>query len=954
MSANPRMFNTITKNPHLHYLLAFFFYLLLYLIFFAPVWGQDKIFLVGSDHLLQNLPNFFLPKTLWTNELQGGFPVAADPQVASWYPISYLLKWLITSPGMAWNLFVISAYILASFFSYGYTYVITQSVIGAYGGGIIYGMSGFMISHIEHTNMIHGAAWLPLSLWALEKLRHKITKTWFFLGVISITMNILAGHPQITVYSLTLISLSTLIFGLKAPVKASKYYQISALVLILGITLASIQIIPTLELSRLGVRDKISFGFYTGYTLPPPEIVKMIFPYFFGGSFSQLYNTSYFGSWTLTETTGYVGISGLILAVIGFISHRRQTIAQFWLVIVLLSLIIAFGESTPLAWLSYQIPIHNQFRCLARHFCEMSLGISVLAAMGIQSLQSQKVSQSLFAKMIGISTVIFLGALFYLNYYLKPSLISNPNLNGEKIFNVYQNPALFIPILLFISTIIVIGLVLFVVRRTNFKPIGILLIVLTVLDLSSFGYFWAWKQQVGNYDFVTIESYPHAVKYRDILKHEGQRIISLQGISGDIQALLPNLSSKWQVANASIYNPLILERYTQILSSDSTTGIQDSRWAQKNNQIFNLMAIRYVFMKTIHKSNFHTHQGILWMDDDIQMYLGQECAAHRDKIREFNYPFPQPIEANAIAIVNYLECSQHITDNTPVLQIKITDVNGEVVTKTLKAGKDTSELKYHSEDSNTLIKHRQAENIFATYSHGNEYLSMVSLGNTHKIKNLQLKYLPEKASIRIKKITFIDQEKEKFYPLHELKSLLSNQSRWRYVEDIHETSIYENKDVLPRVWLVPQVITLTPEEIIHTIKTSSLPDNNIYQPQKMALVEENLDFQVSEFDSQAQAKIISNTPTTIDIETKSLTSSFLVLSDTYYPGWQATIDGKKTKIFLTNYVARGIVLPPGNHIVKFEFKPVSFHLGLGLSLASLFVLGYFLLISRQFFPLHRN
>jgi hypothetical protein len=846
---------------------------------------------------------------------------------------------------MAWNLLIISAYILASFFSYGYIYTVTQSLIGAYGGGIIYGMSGFMISHIEHTNMIHSVAWLPLSLWALEKLRHKISKFWVFLAVISLGLNILAGHPQMAVYSLALIILYSFILGKKAAIKTGKYYQIIGLILILGITLASLQLIPTLELSRLSVRDEIDFRFYTDYTLPPQEAVKLIFPYFFGGSHSQLYNMSYFGSWTLTETTGYVGISGLILATVGFICHRRQILAQFWLVIVLFSLFIAFGESTPLAWLSYHIPIYNKFRCLARHFCQMSLGISILAGMGIQSLQNLQLSPRLFLKVIIAFISILLTALFYIYSYIKPNIITNQNLNSNRIFNLTQNPALAIPLIIFIVAILTISLVLFIIKKYNFKPIAILLICLVILDLSSFSYFSVWKEQYGDYEFILAENHPYALKYRELLQSENQRMISLEGVLGGMENIRPNLSRKWQISNASIYNPLILKRYAHFLNADYASGVQGSSWADNNNQSFNLMGIRYVFMSQMPPSKLKTQQGILWNNDDLNINeginLGKKCAAESDKITKINYPLSQPLPIQTIAIVNHLGCSPEIPDNTDVLRITLTDLEGNIITKTLKAGQDTSEFAYDS--VRDAIAHSKAENIFETTADGNQYLSLVHLDKSKTIKNMQLEYLLEGGSISIKKITLIDEEKQKFYPFNDLENFLSNQSRWHHLEDINKTTIYENKDALPRVWLVPKVIALKPDEIIRTIKTSSLPDRSIYQPQKIALVEEKIDFEVEKFDPQAQATIINHTPTSIEIETNSQSPSFLVLSDTYYPGWQGRIDGKKTKVFVTNYWQRGIVLPKGNHRVKFDFKPLSFHLGLGLSLATFFGLGYLIL-----------
>ena len=938
------MGQSVIKNIKFHYILSFLFFIILYILFFSPVILQGKIFLVGSDHSLQNLPNFLVPKVLWTDALQGGFPAAADPQIASWYPLSHLLQWLIPSPGIAWNLFVISAYIIASFFSYGYIHTITQSPLAAWCGGIIYGMSGFMISHIEHTNMIHGAAWLPLSLWALEKLRHKINKLWFFLGVISISLNILAGHPQITAYSLGLIFLYVLILGIKAPLKTIKYYQIIGLVLILGIALASVQIIPMLELSSLATRNKIDFSFYTTFSLPPQEIVKMIFPYFFGGSYAKLYPTPYFGSWTLTDTTGYVGILSLILAVIGFIGHRKQGIAQFWLVIAILSLLLAFGASTPLAWLTYHLPIYSKFRALARHFCEMSMAISVLAALGVKSLASKRVSQSLLIKVIGTFTAIIVLLWLYINISIKPIIISHQNLEVNKILNLANNPALAIPIVIFLLSTIVLTIA---VNWHKNKLIYLVIIGLLIVDLSSFGYFFAWKEQSGKYQFIQAENHPYALKYREILKAKNQRMISLEGMLGHNEHIRPNLSRVWQVPNASSYNPLNLKRYTEFLNVDTAGAVQNSSWAEAKNQSFNLMAIRYVFIKKLQQSGFQEQNGILWTQQDLQIHLGKECAAEQNKITKVNYPIPKSVKADAIAIVNFLSCSTDMLDNTDVLRINTTDLQGNVVTKTLKVGLDTSEGIYDYKHVFPLMKHSKAENIFKTSADGNQYLSIVPLENLGKLKNIQLEYVAPRASLSIKKITLINQQQQASYPLNEVESLLSDGLRWHHVEDINATSIYENKSALPRLWLVPKVITLKPEEILNTIRTSYLPDQSVYEPRQVALIEENLDFQVPEFDRQAQAKIVGNTPTTIEIQTNSQSPAFLVLSDTYYPGWQATVDGQKTKLFVTNYLGRGLVIPQGNHVVKFEFKPFSFHLGLGLSLASLFALGYVLFLANN-------
>lgn len=71
----------------------------------------------------------------------------------------------------------------------------------------------------------------------------------------------------------------------------------------------------------------------------------------------------------------------------------------------------------------------------------------------------------------------------------------------------------------------------------------------------------------------------------------------------------------------------------------------------------------------------------------------------------------------------------------------------------------------------------------------------------------------------------------------------------------------------------------------------------------------------------------------LSVETPS--PALLILSDTYYPGWQATIDGVHTKIHPTNLLFRGVIVPAGRHAVGFEYRPATLWVGLLLSMLGL-------------------
>jgi hypothetical protein len=73
----------------------------------------------------------------------------------------------------------------------------------------------------------------------------------------------------------------------------------------------------------------------------------------------------------------------------------------------------------------------------------------------------------------------------------------------------------------------------------------------------------------------------------------------------------------------------------------------------------------------------------------------------------------------------------------------------------------------------------------------------------------------------------------------------------------------------------------------------------------------------------------------VAIDYSSTVPAFMVLTDTFYPGWHATIDGQPTEMFRANYLFRAVHVPPGAHTVRFEYWPFSLVAGLLLFLCAL-------------------
>lgn len=88
-------------------------------------------------------------------------------------------------------------------------------------------------------------------------------------------------------------------------------------------------------------------------------------------------------------------------------------------------------------------------------------------------------------------------------------------------------------------------------------------------------------------------------------------------------------------------------------------------------------------------------------------------------------------------------------------------------------------------------------------------------------------------------------------------------------------------------------------------------------------------------DEPGTARVVHHGNSQVVIKTESAQDGILVLSDAWFPGWQASIDGAITDIFPAYYAFRGVYLPAGQHEVVFEYNPLSFKIGLWISCLSL-------------------
>lgn len=161
---------------------------------------------------------------------------------------------------------------------------------------------------------------------------------------------------------------------------------------------------------------------------------------------------------------------------------------------------------------------------------------------------------------------------------------------------------------------------------------------------------------------------------------------------------------------------------------------------------------------------------------------------------------------------------------------------------------------------------------------------------------------------------------------------------------LEKLRIFENKQNMERIYYVPEAEVITSETALFT----KLGDYSFY-PARTVLLEKPpqnplpiLRSTLDEFQKDNQIKIEKYSPLEIIIKTELKNEGFLVISDSFYPGWKATVDGKPQEILPANYLVRALEMTPGNHTIRLFYDPLPFKIGAiitGLTFLSLFSFG---------------
>lgn len=146
--------------------------------------------------------------------------------------------------------------------------------------------------------------------------------------------------------------------------------------------------------------------------------------------------------------------------------------------------------------------------------------------------------------------------------------------------------------------------------------------------------------------------------------------------------------------------------------------------------------------------------------------------------------------------------------------------------------------------------------------------------------------------------------------------------------------VYRNLRAYPRFSLYYKSINVNSDSEALKLLTH---EGNIAR--STIILEESLPFKLEQ--GTGSARLLSSTINTQKFEVETTSPALFYISDTFYPGWSASVNKQNTKIYRANYNFRAVFIPQGKSVLEFTYMPTTFIPGLLISIVSFLVLLFY-------------
>ena len=903
-------------------LAPFFVLLALILVFFYKM-AFTNLILGRGDTLLYFYPYWSAAADalrngqapLWNPHLFMGAPLVANSQVGFFYPLNWPL-WLAFSVPYA----VSASILLHLAIGAGGAYAAGRRAVGlsrpaALIGALLFALGGYLTAQVEHVNQLQGLAWMP---WALAIAGHppadaarslrwrSVARKGLGLSLI-FALQLTAGHTQTVFITGVGLLLWLVAAGLRRGMKERgqgrcgwlRPFLRSVLPLPVGaagaLALAAVQLLPTLELVQYSSRQG---------GLPPNEVLSFsLHPLLLGRALLPAYDQALF-----SEYVAYLPLTALLLALVGAWRWKGRAGVLPLLVLTAGGLFLALGRFNPIAHALVYAPGFNLFRAPARWLALYALGAALLAGVGWDTLSRGRVVEREGRKALRIGLGLIL--LLVIGSYVAAPLSDLIPTGAEA---PVAAPSFLSLAGWFVEAVA--AYVLLTRSRPRFLDewrsvlVSALFVVVLFSASRSLPYnhlttpaaYFEWRPPIARL---------RALASCELLPDECRaappgRMLSLSDIFFDLgdQAEIETIYGD-QLPPDALYDYVVATKHKEVLSPNLplTYGL-----ASVDGFDGGILPLRAY-------------------SDLVGLVLPAGVESTDGRLREYLDAVPDP------RWLDLFNARYLITD-------KVGDVWRDGVffdtqhSVVVEPG-DAAPVGYAPPYEATeiwLLGEGEVGAVYVASGGSSELLTPEPMGDGLWRVVFPEPVAPDTVALRgpasgswtVRGLALVDGRDGSF------QTLAPGQYRLIHSGDV---KIYENLDLLPRAFVVPA--WRWRPDVKSSVDAMAEPG---FRPGREAVIVGEGEAAAHDL-RPASAEVVRYGPEEVVVHAQLEGEGLLVLTDAYYPGWRATLNGERRPIYQVDGLFRGVMAPAGDHEIVFTFESRPFLAGRGISVTALLLL----------------
>jgi membrane protein YfhO len=887
---------------------------------------------------------------LWTPQFFGGYPIFADGEIGLAYP-PMLLALLSLPADRAFIVLRLLHLCLAGAGMFALARVWRLPYPSAMLAGLVFALGNFLQAQIHHENIVRTASWLPLILACTERaLRAELLASrlrWTAYAALALGMAGLALHSQVLAMTLLVLAAYALMRWTLGPLGAARQAglrwiarfaavaQVCGPLVALGLGLAAVQLVPLLELATFSARGSgFPYDQAAAYSVTPIGLLQLVFPYLFRGQGSLQW-----GLWTHWESYVYVGLAPLALALIALLCVRRREVAA-WGIIAALALLLSLGQYSPinLDYVLWLLPGLSGLRAPGRFTIVVDLAGGMLAAYGLAWLMSDAARFSTLMRRMLAGLTLVSGALVLLAFgvhaavgvwtdtalaiinsaYLSVprdsyALTADDVLRGVQWATDLRNPRL-------LSVLIGLALVLGTLwlwhasRWRNWRGWSGVLIGLAAIDLLLFGWGVHPREPLSK-----ISAEPAAVQALEQLPSfdaAPNRFLASPALN---QVAADRLAAFGSLQDANGYSSLQFIWHRDYLG----------RVLYSDDQLLDLWGVRFI----LDPARFGTLSSFNGVN-----YLPQQALLHAPAggaLAEQQFSLASGAPLKEMRFVTALMGAVDVPQGAPVAEVELRDASGHIVgTAELQAGRDTMDWAWDLPGVRSAVKHQRVESAGTTTEANGPQPPTRSLSFADFVfdspvaaSTVTIRAVPPSGEFVLYggALFSTDGTSEQLFG--------KTKAKYREVYADREIRVLENTAAFPRAFLVPDA------RVAPSLGTAlSQMVHQPFQPDGQVILADDTTTQSTGLagsrGGHGTARVVDYGPNNVRVHIAADADAWLVLSDTYYPGWTATVDGQPVSVLRGDLLFRVVPVPAGEHDVEFRFEPASIEIGAAITLLS--------------------